>query len=649
MRLTTRTFVSPSLHALSIGIGLAVLGCLPTSSPSSQGDQVGSSQNQIVGGTETGIGEYPWAVAVKNPGSSTIRCGGVLIHPEYVLTVAHCVAGASPGAIELVLGEHDLTTTTESNEITVAAAEIAIHPNYNSSTNDNDIALVRLQPDADTNAYFARPSGACALQLPQASEQFVNETATVVGWGSAAFGGTTSNVLQEAALEILSNAEANVVYGGITSNMLAARGSSQTAAGSCDGDSGAPLTVVTSSGPTLTGLASFGIGCGNPSFPDIFTRVSPYLGWLDANLSSARPACPVDVDDDGDGVANDGDNCPDDANPGQENLDEDSAGDVCDDFPGDSSETVDSDGDGVGDNADVFPDDPNETGDEDGDGVGDNNDACFGFPNVDTDGDKTCDNSDPCKNDPLDEDADSDGICDVEDSCIGGDPTADADGDQVCDAADVCTGNDAAGDTDGDGYCDDKDNCPEDANPSQYDGDGDEVGDACDDDGDVDGVPDGSDNCPDDSNPDQSDIDDDGVGDVCDGDDDGDNVADEADNCPFYANANQADSDGDGAGDLCDGDDDGDGVADDGDSCPGTPIGAPFDSLGCSGPQRIELKCGVPADYGWRHGHYVRCVTRQSRAAWRMGLITAQQRARLIRRAAHAAWHFYIQRVRRWC
>ena len=41
--------------------------------------------------------------------------------------------------------------------------------------------------------------------------------------------------------------------------------------------------------------------------------------------------------------------------------DGDGVGDNTDEFPDDANETVDSDGDGTGDNADQFPDDANET------------------------------------------------------------------------------------------------------------------------------------------------------------------------------------------------------------------------------------------------------------------------------------------------
>jgi hypothetical protein len=73
-------------------------------------------------------------------------------------------------------------------------------------------------------------------------------------------------------------------------------------------------------------------------------------------------------DADGDGVADQVDNCPDVAND-QADSDGDGIGDVCE-------PPVDSDGDSVPDSEDPFPNDPDEWEDMDGDLVGNNADQC---------------------------------------------------------------------------------------------------------------------------------------------------------------------------------------------------------------------------------------------------------------------------------
>ena len=172
-------------------------------------------------------------------------------------------------------------------------------------------------------------------------------------------------------------------------------------------------------------------------------------------------ACPSGpyLDADEDGLCDDLDNCPNEANPGQENADGDALGDACDSCPHDPAN--DGDGDGVCGDVDNCPSISNlDQADGDGDGTGDACDACPGDPYNDADGDAVCGDVDNCPDvanpDQLDTDADGPG-----------------------DACDPCP-FDPLDDADHDGWCADVDNCPEDSNPCQVDSDGNGVGDVCD-------------------------------------------------------------------------------------------------------------------------------------------------------------------------
>ncbi|XXF79362.1 thrombospondin type 3 repeat-containing protein [Myxococcaceae bacterium GXIMD 01537] len=199
-------------------------------------------------------------------------------------------------------------------------------------------------------------------------------------------------------------------------------------------------------------------------------------------------------DADGDGKADDRDNCPFDSNRDQTENDGDGVGDTCDNCPGLANpRQQDTDGDGLGDDCDD---------DADGDGVANGQDNCSLVPNR------------------LQEDADKDGQGDV------------------CDQ-----------DDDNDNVPDGRDTCPLIYNPDQV-----MPADSsrCRVDHDSDNVADNGDNCPGVANPDQKDSDADGLGDVCDLDIDNDSVPNGEDNCPAIANRDQLDDDGDKIGDACD-------------------------------------------------------------------------------------------------
>ena len=147
------------------------------------------------------------------------------------------------------------------------------------------------------------------------------------------------------------------------------------------------------------------------------------------------------ADLDGDGVAV-CDNCPQTANPGQEDEDHDGFGDTCDTCPSVPNSSADSDLDGFPDACDLCPFYRYETTDADEDGIGAACDNCPDIPN------------------PGQENADNDAYGDVCDQCP--------------------LGNVFNYDTDADTLADECDNCPFNPNLDQTDVNRDGQGDACD-------------------------------------------------------------------------------------------------------------------------------------------------------------------------
>jgi YVTN family beta-propeller protein len=116
-------------------------------------------------------------------------------------------------------------------------------------------------------------------------------------------------------------------------------------------------------------------------------------------------------DSDGDGIANNVDNCPTVPNPDQTDSDGNGIGDACEPLP------VDTDGDGIDDSEDNCPTTANpDQEDSDNDGIGDACDA----PSEDTDGDGVEDSFDNCPTvaNPDQTDADNDGAGDACDAPV---------------------------------------------------------------------------------------------------------------------------------------------------------------------------------------------------------------------------------------
>ena len=161
---------------------------------------------------------------------------------------------------------------------------------------------------------------------------------------------------------------------------------------------GAPVTVSLREGAD-TVLASTSVPCGEGTF--VWSTGQGYAGleindvaWggvsiLEfASVEDGTATLVIDLGADGDGVDED-DRCPTDFDPGQEDADGDSLGDLCDPCPDEAGENGDGcppaiedrDSDGVADDDDDCPDEAGVEAldgcpDRDGDGFADAADAC---------------------------------------------------------------------------------------------------------------------------------------------------------------------------------------------------------------------------------------------------------------------------------
>jgi secreted trypsin-like serine protease len=227
-----------------------------------------------VGGNTADAGEWPWQALVR-PGP--FLCGGSLIADDWVLTAAHCVTGFGPANVTVTLGDHTIFVSDGTEQVFNSVAQVIIHPDYDSSSNDNDVALLQLPTPA-----ALLPGQVEVVSLNREADIAPGTLATVTGWGTTSEGGVIAQILQEVEIPVVTNQVCNQSYGGgITSNMLCA-GFQTGGKDSCQGDSGGPLVIPVNNSWAQIGIVSFGNGCARPDFYGVYSRVSALVGWIES-------------------------------------------------------------------------------------------------------------------------------------------------------------------------------------------------------------------------------------------------------------------------------------------------------------------------------------------------------------------------------
>ncbi|CAF1579661.1 unnamed protein product [Rotaria sp. Silwood1] len=241
--------------------------------------------SRIVGGETAAVHTWGWIISLQNSGNHT--CGASLLTSEYAVTAASCVQDyvQDTSVLTILAGTNDLDDTSTTTIQQRSIISIITHPDYDSTTMINDIAILKFSPlDKSSNSTIA------FICLPQDGiDPFQNDTALVaIGWGKTSKNDTVpSNSLQQVTIQTLSSTSTECQQAGlVNSSVQFCAGVIGGGKDTCIGDNGGPLMVFVNNSWVLVGITESLLGCGDAGLSGLYTRVSYFISFINSSINS---------------------------------------------------------------------------------------------------------------------------------------------------------------------------------------------------------------------------------------------------------------------------------------------------------------------------------------------------------------------------
>ncbi|XP_057339733.1 serine protease 56-like [Microplitis mediator] len=254
-------------------------------------DRVGGAVDSLLGGDDNDVCgmpyegasaegldpvlvRYPWISKLLNRGF--LACALTKVSENAYVTAASCVHRINKTNLIVQSGIFD-PNNVQSQLVEDRVNEIIEHPEYRPQTHENDLAVLKTYGSTSFNP----------VCIPEGNtEQYVDVRATVISFGNG-----QNSPAEEISVKPISTTDCklNTKYDpqDIFFTMLCAPYNAEDK-DACQGvPNGSPLHFLDDGRETIIGITSpIGSPCEDTGYPQVFTRITNYVEFIEANINN---------------------------------------------------------------------------------------------------------------------------------------------------------------------------------------------------------------------------------------------------------------------------------------------------------------------------------------------------------------------------